>query len=252
MRPEEATTYRGVSTTTTPANVGPAPAGNQATSPGISGQTPPPPPVAPVSPRKTMSLDQVEAGARRAVSEFIKAKYGPHARNDQKLIEKLKSSAISFADEYRILLTQVDPNNLQKLSDAKRLLRQALETKQGLAEISQDILANKFAKLFVTEQGLKRLLDDPRGAPLTEQEKRNVNEIIWEAGRAARENLGAWRVAFATLGPHGEPYRDTRLCEIGLGSALGADTRTSILIKGAEFYVRELDRRAQSPATKNH
>src|SRR5262245_61093112 len=251
MRPEAATPYLGVSTATTPANVGPPP-GNQAMSPGISGQTAPPAaPVAPVPPQKAMSLDHLEAAARKAVATFIETKYGLHDGNNLKSIEKLKSSAISFADDYQILLNQVNPNNLEKLSEAKRLLRQALETSQGLAEISQDILAEKFAKLFATEQGLKRRLDDPRGEPLTEQEKRNVHKIIWEAGRAAKENLGAWiRAIDKNLGSRLELHGDASLCEIGLGSAQDADNRTSTLVKSAEFYVRELDRRAQ-PATKN-
>lgn len=249
MALDAVTTSPGVNAATTPANVGPAPAGQQATSPGISEQTPPPPPVAPVSPQKAMA--PAEAAAPRAVREFIEAKYGPHGSRDLKLIEALQSSAISSANEY---LNQVDPNNLEKLSDAQRLLRQALETKQGLAEIYQDILAEKFAKLFVTEQGLKRRFDDPRGKPLTEQEKRNVHEIIWEAGRAAKENLGAWiQARDKNLGSylHLEPHGDARLCEIGLRSAQDADHRTSTLENSAEFYVRELDRRAQRPATKN-
>ena len=249
---EAATACQGVNWATTPATVGSPQSGQQATSPGISGQTEPPPPVTLVSPRKAMSPAELQAAARTAVSQFIEAKYGPNRNMDKKKVEMLKSRAECVAEENWLLQYELDPNNLEKQSDAQRLLRQALETKQGRAEISQDILTKKFAGLFVMEQGLKRGLDDPRGKPLTEQEKRNVRRIIWEAEVAADENNKAWIVARDNNSrSHFEPYGDAMLCKAGVESAQNTKDRTRTLVNNAEFYVTQLDRRARHPATKN-
>jgi hypothetical protein len=247
MRPEEATTYRGVSTAMTPATVAPPPAGKQATSVGISGKTPPPPPVAPVSPRKSPE----EVTAREAVSKFIEAKYGPHAVNDPKLIEELKSSAILSAYEFLMLVNQRAPYDLQTLSQAKGLLRQALETVQGRAEISDGFLAREYSKLTDTIMELERRVKDPRGKPLTEQEQQNVRELIREAGEAADESYGAWiKARDNNSGTDLEPYGDAMLCKNSVAfNALIHFTRG--YIRSAESYIEQLDRRAQSPATQS-
>lgn len=245
--PEAATRYLGVNTATTPANVGPPQPGKQATSVGISGKTLPPPPVAPVSPRKSPG----EVTAREAVSKFIEAKYGPHAVNDPNLIEELKSSAILSAYEFLMLVNQRAPNNLQTLSEAKRLLRQALETVEGRAEISDRFLAREYLKLTDTIMELERRVNDPRGKPLTEQEKQNVREIIREAGVAADENYVAWiKARDNNSGSNLEPYGDAQFCEYSVDfNALIHFTRGHI--RSAKSYVEQLDRRAQSPATQS-
>jgi hypothetical protein len=122
--------------------------------------------------KKILSPEQLEAAARKSVSEFIKEKYKPRGDKDERLISTLKASAKCFAEQNWLLQKQLSPNNAQRLSDAERLWRQAHETRQGLAETREDIVGEKIAELIRVDLVLEhRLKNHPTSRSLRKRSK---------------------------------------------------------------------------------
>ena len=208
-----------------------------ATSPGISGQTAPPAPVVPSS-QKILSPEQLEAAARKSVSEFIKEKYKPRGDKDERLISTLKASAKCFAEQNWLLQKQLSPNNAQRLSDAERLWRQAHETRQGLAETREDIVGEKIAELIRVDLVLEHRLKNHPSKPLTAQEKQALLDLTKETDDAVWENIKAW---VSTKGLS-ESFYDLGKCEKGLTNASANRELANRIAEHAQMLIQQLDR----------
>src|SRR5262249_46181648 len=205
-----------------------------------AGPTPPSPQTAPPSgaPQTTapsteqkQEADKAEADAQKAFLKFraaadaLPAKLAAIGSRNQvaiaaarKEVEDLKKIAVNTAQEN--LKQQQLTTNPQKLPDARRLLRQALETSQGLAETRTDLASANLSKLLQVEQGLKKRLKDQPNKPLTEEEKRAILDFIWETRKVVSTSVGDWiRAESPTSRTSSEPYREPDLCERGLADA---------------------------------
>src|SRR5262245_36001710 len=187
-----------VAAPTAPLDVGPPASDKAATSPGISGQTAPPAPVAPSS--QPITLSQLEANARQAVDAFIAEKYQPASgRDHDQLVRILKNSAVCAAEANLDLaaLRQLTPPNPEKLSAASRLVRQAQETLQGQAETREDIGVKRISKIFAMEQALKKRCDKRPVQLLTPGEKREIIKFMQEVYTDALAYENDWKLAYS-------------------------------------------------------
>jgi hypothetical protein len=145
----------------------------------------------------------------------------------------------------------ISPNR-EKISDARRLARQALETKQGKAEAADTIALKKYHELFALKKRLEARLKDRQSTPLTEQERETVAVTSREAEQAAQMNLAAWVQANdANSGSNPERYGDAKLCVRGLFSAEETVGLVSKSAQEANRFIAELDERAAQRTAGN-
>jgi hypothetical protein len=234
-----------------------------------AGPTPPSPQTAPPSgaPQTTapsteqkQEADKAEADAQKAFLKFraaadaLPAKLAAIGSRNQvaiaaarKEVEDLKKIAVKTAQE-NLKQQQLIPANSQKLPDARRLLRQALETSQGVAETRTDLASAKLSKLLQVEQELKKRLKDQPNKPLTEKEERAILDFIRETRNVVSANVGDWIGAeSATSSTSPEPYREPDLCERGLADAKHTKELTYRIADRVELLV---DRAAKQQPKK--
>lgn len=230
---------------TTPGDPGLSASDKRTVSPGISSRTPPPSPVPPASGQnKVLSADQLEDKAKSAVATFVTE--GHKLARDKGRVSALKNAAICAAAANLKRREQV-ANNAEKVQFATRLLRQALETKEGVAETGKDFVEVKISELFRMEQRLAERWNHRPNEPLTEKEKTEVSFVITKARVAANKNEKEWEEALATIVAYRERYGDNGICEREFENT----DATQALIEGiaarAQSYVKLLD----DAATKN-
>ena len=219
----------------TPAGAGAPASDKPATSPGISGQTAPPAPIALASGQRA-SLEQL---ARSAVAALVEETSKPPG--DQHDVEALRNEAICASEAY-LKSQQVNPSGRRSLAYAYRLVGEAHGTTQlGLAQRADDIALTKYSILVKMTQGFESRLKDPESNPLTEQERQAVDRVIGEARKAAEQNVVAWKRANAS---NANSNPDARICVSGLASAEETRDLVSINAEKAEGFLRRLDQRA--------
>jgi len=212
------------------------------TTAGISSPTPPPPPVSPAPRQNAMlSPEQAEEMAQNAVSALIEATEKPGGRDEQS-IRILKNLAVCAAEiNLHQQWRQMAPN-LQKVSDAERLWRQAHETMQGRAETNEIILEKNRNALFAMAEGLKRRLNVQPFKALTESEKKEIDRVKKRALNAAIWNQCIWDLAReANTKPKAEPYGDLQTCNAGLNKAVQANEMIIRIAKQTDSYVHQMD-----------
>jgi hypothetical protein len=223
-------------------------------SPGISSQTPPPTPVPPASGQSVvLSPDQLEDNAKSAVSTFVTEGHKP--ARDKGRVSALKNAAICAAAANLKRQEQV-ANNAEKVKFATRLLRQALETKQGVAETGKDLVKQKIAELFRMEQRLADQWNHQPNKPLTAEEKLEVSSLISKAKVAAIRNVDEWKEALlANFGSNSERYGDLEICVLEYfvddETLLATLDLIERIAAKAETYVELLDGAARRRATNN-
>jgi len=203
----------------TPTSVGAPPSDRPTASPGISVQTASP--VAALPQKPSLSPEQLEAKAIKAINDFIEEKYRVDAGDDHDLLVRiLKNSALCATEQYLNRQRQLIPPNPEKILDALRWFRMAQETMQGRAEASEHIVVKKFSELFAVEQGLMRRCNSQPLKPLTQDEIKKVTELNDEAFGYAEWNRKNWQVAVeANSGTRSEPYGDVEASKAGLERA---------------------------------
>ena len=217
------------------------------TSPGISGQASPPASVIPATGQKAVPSDELERRARNAVDAFLGERSKP-AGGDQHnaRVKTLQNAAICATEANLQRQEQLISPNREKISDARRLARQALETKQGQAETAERFAWDKYKELFALKRTYEARLKDRQGEPPTDRERKIVAVAIQEAKQAAETNLRAWVQAdnlCSSSNP--EPYGDhPRQCATRRASAEETVELVSQSAKDANRFIADLDERA--------
>jgi hypothetical protein len=235
---------------TTPPDPGLPVSDKRTISPGISSQTPPPAPVQPASGQNVvLSPDQLEDNAKSAVATFVTEGHKP--ARDKGRVSALKNAAVCAAAANLKRQEQV-ANNAEKVEFATRLLRQALETKEGVAETGKDLVKVKISELFRIEQRLADRWNHHPDKPLTEKEKTEVSFVIMQAKFAAHRNVNEWEAAhLANFALNSERYGDGAVCVLEFDNAPATQDLIEGIAARSQAYVKLLDDAAQRRATKN-
>jgi hypothetical protein len=139
-------------------------------------------------------------------------------------------------------------NNAEKVRNASRLLRQALETTQGVAETGNDLATEKISKPFQMEQRLAERWNHQPNKPLTAEEKFEVFLVMFEAMAAANRTGDEWAAALLmNRGSNLERYGDAEICELEYNNAVATLYLIERIVAKANTYVGLLDRAAQQP-----
>jgi hypothetical protein len=225
------------------------------TSPGISGQTSPPASVIPATGQKVVSSDELECIARNAVDAFLREKSTPAGDGQHNArVNALKNAAIYATEANLQRQEQLISPNREKISGARRLARQALETKQGQAETAESFAWDKYKEVFALKRTYEARLKDRQGEPPTDWETKTVAVAIQEAKQAAETNLRAWVQAdnlcsISNPEPHGDHPRQ---CATRRASAEETVELVSLSAKDANKFIAALDQRAAQRAAGKH
>jgi hypothetical protein len=190
----------------------------------------------------------LEDDARDAVSAFVRESHEP--ARDKGQVSALKNAAVCAAAANLKRQEQI-ANNAEKVRFATRLLRQGLETKQGVAETGNDLATEKISEPFRMEQRLAERWYHQPNKPLTAEEKLKVLLVMFKAMAAADGTADEWADALLiNMYSDHERYGDADICRLEFDNAVATLVAIGRIAAKAETYVELLDRAAQQ-ATKN-
>ena len=194
-------------------------------------------------------------GAQSAeVDAFLEERSKPAGDYQQNArVKTLQNAAICATEANLQRQEQLIPANREKIADARRLARQALETKQGQAETAERFAWDKYKELFALKRTYEARLKNRQGEPPTDRERETVAVAIREAKQAAETNLRAWVQAdnlCSSSNP--EPYGDhPRQCATRRASAEETVELVSQSAKDANRFIAALDQRAAQRTAGN-